>query len=318
LNDLGVPTQFVKLIVATHWHDDHIRGLGTLLERCNEAAFACTTAMGDRQFIELATTANRMEKKMTVKSGVSEFYKVLRLLEKRRREGHPQAEPKWASAGKNLLQSADSLGIPFRVEALSPSDRKVREALQHIAALLPEPGFPKLRVPPPRPNHSSVVLWIDIGPLCVLLGADLEENNCNGWTEILDSAVLPHGRPGLFKVPHHGSKNGHCDRVWSDLLDANPNAILTPFLSGGVSLPEADDCKRISQLTKYAFISQSPGVSRPIPRSRTPSYLGSYRVVARAKVPGHVRLRANLIESVNPTWNVRFFGGALNVSEIEI
>ena len=46
LCDLGSnPAEVVRLIVATHWHDDHIRGMGKLVEVCNNATFCCASAL---------------------------------------------------------------------------------------------------------------------------------------------------------------------------------------------------------------------------------------------------------------------------------
>ena len=35
------PAEAVDLIVATHWHDDHIRGIADLVETCKKATFCC-------------------------------------------------------------------------------------------------------------------------------------------------------------------------------------------------------------------------------------------------------------------------------------
>ena len=46
LESIGVnPAQGVDLIVATHWHDDHIRGMAKLVEVCSKANFCCTNAL---------------------------------------------------------------------------------------------------------------------------------------------------------------------------------------------------------------------------------------------------------------------------------
>jgi glyoxylase-like metal-dependent hydrolase (beta-lactamase superfamily II) len=40
LHSIGVdPSESVKLIVATHWHDDHIRGLATIVDTCKVAQY---------------------------------------------------------------------------------------------------------------------------------------------------------------------------------------------------------------------------------------------------------------------------------------
>ena len=46
LQDIGVnPAQDVKMIVASHWHDDHIRGLASVVEACPQARFVLSDAI---------------------------------------------------------------------------------------------------------------------------------------------------------------------------------------------------------------------------------------------------------------------------------
>ena len=54
LRSIGVnPSEAVKLVVATHWHDDHIRGLGTVLHTCEVAQFVCSVALRSDEFLML-------------------------------------------------------------------------------------------------------------------------------------------------------------------------------------------------------------------------------------------------------------------------
>ena len=43
--------QAVVLVVATHWHDDHIEGITELIEKCPNAKYAVTSAFGNHDFI---------------------------------------------------------------------------------------------------------------------------------------------------------------------------------------------------------------------------------------------------------------------------
>jgi glyoxylase-like metal-dependent hydrolase (beta-lactamase superfamily II) len=46
LKALGVSVaEQVRLIVATHWHDDHMDGLAELFSHCETAKFVCSMAM---------------------------------------------------------------------------------------------------------------------------------------------------------------------------------------------------------------------------------------------------------------------------------
>src|SRR4051794_14613649 len=50
LRSIGVdPTSAVRLVVISHWHDDHIRGLTSTVTACPEARVVCSAAMHDSE-----------------------------------------------------------------------------------------------------------------------------------------------------------------------------------------------------------------------------------------------------------------------------
>src|SRR6266545_2127970 len=54
LDTLGVDvTQAVKVVVASHWDDDHVRGLGEVVDKCSQALFVCSNALGSDIFLQL-------------------------------------------------------------------------------------------------------------------------------------------------------------------------------------------------------------------------------------------------------------------------
>src|SRR5205807_10239936 len=119
-----------------------------------------------------------------------------------------------------------------------------------------------VRVQERNPNNNSVVLWVEVGSAIALLGADLEvtADQNTGWVAILDASVRPFGRAEVFKVPHHGSQTGHDDRVWSEMLEPNPHAVLTPYRA---MLPRDTDVSRICGLTSRGFITQAQSTGAP-------------------------------------------------------
>ena len=50
---INVDPNSVKLIVATHWHDDHIRGLCDVVRNCKKAEFVISEALIEDEFINL-------------------------------------------------------------------------------------------------------------------------------------------------------------------------------------------------------------------------------------------------------------------------
>ncbi|MEW6137076.1 MAG: hypothetical protein AB1733_02515 [Thermodesulfobacteriota bacterium] len=113
----------VKLIVATHWHDDHIRGLGRIFDESRSATVAISSALGEEEFLSLAELYD--EPRVRHGSGIREFNQVKKTLEDRRLQGARFASPKWALADRLLYQDqirASCHAVQARVFALSPSD----------------------------------------------------------------------------------------------------------------------------------------------------------------------------------------------------
>ena len=52
LESIGIdPAQAVNLVVATHWHDDHIRGMARLVSACSQATFCCAATLCRSEFL---------------------------------------------------------------------------------------------------------------------------------------------------------------------------------------------------------------------------------------------------------------------------
>src|SRR5690348_5096629 len=49
LRAIGAASDAVKVIVASHWHDDHVRGLSRLLEAYPDAEFSISSVFNDRE-----------------------------------------------------------------------------------------------------------------------------------------------------------------------------------------------------------------------------------------------------------------------------
>ena len=101
LQDLNVKVEeAVKLVVATHWHDDHVRGIGTVFSKCQTARFVISDALNNEHFLTLATLC---DKSLSMKSsGLDEFIKVFQLLESRKPQHARINPPLWAIADRLL------------------------------------------------------------------------------------------------------------------------------------------------------------------------------------------------------------------------
>jgi len=260
------PSTAVKLVIATHWHDDHIRGLSTIFEECESAEFACSGAVQTDEFLELEEIY-RMRPEIRI-PGISEFSKILTLVKER--STSRIISFKLASSDKLLWQKNLNDGEfikECKIHALSPSDASIIISNCEIARLIPREEENPTRIPALSPNHTSIVLLVEIEEDSILLGSDLEETgDLRGWSAILESKTRPQVKASYFKIPHHGSATGNHDDIWTLLLKSSPISVLTPFAIGNVLLPTQSDIERIYEKTDDAFSTGSP--QRPTTKGR--------------------------------------------------
>jgi len=236
LYDLGVSPEAVQLVVATHWHDDHVCGISTVFERCTNAGLVVSEALNSDEFLRLLSIYGGNQPIPDM--GVDEFARVFHLLQMRRQKGVRFNAPKFASADRTVYSDRlhlDSRIAEISVCTLSPSDSAILQAKFAFKGAFPVAGQKRLPIASPKPNHAAVVLWITVDSHHMLLGADLQETaDCStGWTVIASaSSTIRSNKASIYKVPHHGSRNAHSQKVWSDLLISDPIAILTPFRRG--------------------------------------------------------------------------------------
>jgi hypothetical protein len=315
LRQLGInPSSAVKLIVASHWHDDHVGGLASVLDVCHGATFCCAISLQPKEFVTLVQ-AHRS----SIDRGVQEFAKIMSILRERASSGRSASQgPQWAFENTRLWQR-NSGAVTGEIFSLSPSSSSVTLALNEISQLIPQNNEQKKQLIATQPNQVAVVLWLKLGDQSIILGSDLEEEKSDsgrGWSVIVDSTTKPTGTAQIFKIPHHGSENGHHPRVWSEMLVNEPFAILTPFVNGGVSLPKRGDVKRICEITPNAFSTTS--ILAPQRKRRHGALERTIREVTRSirtipNVPGHVRIRKKV--STGDMWRVELFDGAVKLSE---
>lgn len=233
-------------------------------------------------------------------SGASELFKILNILKTR---GKPALR---AQPDRRIIQIEGPSNI--EVWSLSPSDECLERFMAYVAANMPKVGETKTRAPAIRANETAVALLIKVGEHAVLLGADLEETH-KGWSAILASSGRPTEKSTLFKIPHHGSENGHHHDVWGNMLIPNPVALLTPY-NRGTKLPRPSDINRIYQYTNKAFTTQTlskpPKINRPSLIDKTIKELG-LTLEPINKSSGHIRAR---IASETSDWEIELYNGA--------
>lgn len=318
LRAIGVsPETQVKCIVASHWHDDHVRGLARLVDICRNARFSCANSLVKREFI-VFVEAMGTGTAATDGAKVKEFRQIFRVL------ASDKSRPpiRYATGSRELISwHTPPLphGKPVTLRSLSPSDHELSLFLERIARELPTHGQPKRASSNSTPNLVSVVLHLDLGVTSILLGADMEIHNDTrrGWTAVLEDAKTSNtARASLFKVAHHGSSTGHHDQAWSQMLDADPMLIVTPFnkLPIGKKLPTRADVERIRAFGRL-FLTGAVESARRSKSSdaavvRSLKENGIVRRELRAPI-GLVRMRRGM--GSHDGWNVEVFAPASEV-----
>lgn len=303
LHSMGFdPAQSVRLVCATHFHTDHVRGLSRVVSECESATFYCSAASSRDEFFNLLGT-EAVSTGHASQSAMAEFRAVLDVLEKRA-IGRPAVPPiKYAIADRTIYESARPHEV--KIVALAPSDDTVTMAREHLSSLLPRDGEEYLGFPARQLNDLSVVLLVKCGRLSALLGGDLEVTGhpSTGWSGVLSAAQDELNTVDLHKVPHHGSVDGHKPDVWRDLLVGEPVAVLAPYRPSG--LPTENDIRRICSLSSDAFTTtpRESDAPRGLSRSERLAMERCARNIQELSgVAGHVRLRQ--LMTANDGWMV--------------
>jgi beta-lactamase superfamily II metal-dependent hydrolase len=308
---IGTQADLVILIVATHWHDDHISGLAATLQACGKAKLCCSSALSSREFLAAVAPYNE-RLQFAGSSRVSELFEVLHELDVSRRTSPTRAGPDRRIV--RLQPSSLAHGYPCEIWTLSPSDAQMEAFYSEIGQLVPQLRETKARLPSQKTNLLSVVTLVQVGPFAALLGADLEEtaNPQTGWTPIVRSTARPGAMSQIFKVPHHGSENGHSPEVWTAMLKPKPISIATPYSGGRNAIPSEQDKARISQLSSdfYVTAPTQPGRPRKLPNA-VEKTIAEHGIKLRPVEPctGLIRLRNG--GGLNPNaWSVELAGNA--------
>jgi Metallo-beta-lactamase superfamily len=308
LDDIGVDPNRVVAVVASHWHDDHTRGLADLVGACPQAGVYVSAAFVQRDVRALVELNGGTLPKAG--GGTREMYGVFRKLEESGRN------PRIVGAQRIVHRRRMSGRIPdATVISLSPSDAAVHMSIRSMISDISTSGSQRTFLPWRDPNHSAIVLWVQIGEARILLGADLEEVSTDiGWTAIVDDPYRDDRPAEVFKIPHHGSITSFVEAVWERLLVNRPNTALTPFRQGSVRLPTQEGVQLICERTDLVNITHRADAALPrVQRDSTVEKTlreAKIDVHQRAFPSGQVRLRRRDLSEQSGEWEVDLFGAA--------
>jgi hypothetical protein len=168
------------------------------------------------------------------------------------------------------------------------------------------------------PNYKSIALFIKFGDHRAILGADLEvstEEN-EGWLDIINSSQVIDKKSTLFKIPHHGSKNGFDEKIWDRLLEKKPVGNITPW-NKNQKLPEVEMLNKYCALSDKIYMTSRVVSSKGKKRDKDIEKMiekFNCRVSEIKYKRGIIRCRCDIYQS-NAKWDIELFGEALHINK---
>jgi beta-lactamase superfamily II metal-dependent hydrolase len=248
LRSLGLnPAECVDWVVATHAHNDHVKGLGEIVRVCGSASVVLPDASSLAEFFAITRIDQRLDYYDTNARVYSEFEQVISELELSGRAGSSLF---YAIAGRRLpLGTAMGAGAGgLEMIFLAPSDHAVTMAKRAFGRLLLQSTRPDAgeRRTQRDPNTFSSALLLRCLDFALLLGGDVKNGSASwGWKHIAINFAVDR-EIDVFKVAHHGDPKAHHPPIWAEWLSDGATAIVTPYRPSG--RPRDADVARIVTL----------------------------------------------------------------------
>lgn len=246
------PKKVLKKIVLTHFHQDHISGMATLIKAAaDDATVFMPLALSSKEATKYYAELDVLHGYDHI-SGIKELADILDYMTKANRT------IKKLKVDTNLHNGED-----YQVFALSPSDYDCAQSQEIFISEITSVDANKkgdkllpLSASKNSHNHYCVVLNIfsKKNKTSVLLGSDLEVGNSEqeGWTAAMIANMAPEkGSIEMVKVPHHGSENGYHKLTWDEYVIDDAVAVITEFTKSG--LPREEYIKVYKEHTSNLF-----------------------------------------------------------------
>lgn len=306
----------VKLIICTHWHDDHIKGISEILRKCTSSNFSMAKANDINKFLRLVGLDSKLSQYEETESSFYEINECIEIIKERKltviRSGQDRT-----------LYTHNENGINATIQSLSPSDKVMNDFDLEISTLITEFGASNRKIQTQSPNEKSVVLLINVNNHNVLLGADLEESSDpqKGWAAIVEnSQCIKNIQSDFFKIPHHGSKTAYNKKVWDDLISSDSVACLTPCCRS--KIPKEDMILKYLSHTDNLYSTSSIFNERARPKPREKRLQKAIQrfnpTVREIKFKYGVVIGSLDVSEQGGKWEVTTIGEAIKISNPQI
>ena len=302
----------VKQIICTHWHDDHIQGISDLLNECKSSMFSMARTTDRQKFLMFVELDYLKAKNEGSASSTVEILKCFNILKER------NGGIKGAEQDKLLFRTEFDENVS-EIFSLSPSESVIDDFNYEISSLIKDYSSSNRKVIINKPNDKCVVLLVKVNDHRVLLGSDLEVSDDinKGWICILDKCqCIDLNKCSLFKIPHHGSKNGYHKRIWDELISPKAIAKLTPW-NLGEKLPQDEMLEVYLDKTESLYITSFNKRSRSAKKRERSIFKAIQRFnnsVQEVKYEkGIIRCRIGIRDEKNE-WDIDLLGEAKRIT----
>jgi hypothetical protein len=247
-----LPPTALGFVVATHWDDDHIRGLARVAYAAPDARVVISSSVRSPDFLHLASR-HQQRTFSGLAPGTREFARLMDCLTATHRV------PVLAQQD-TILWRSDRLDFV----ALSPSASVTLDGLSAAAVRALGAAATGDSVREPTPNQSSIVLALRMQGDGVILGGDLEkgQDDHRGWRAVRRATCSAGLTASGFKVPHHASPDADDEDVWRELLVSDVRFAVTRFNNSERSLPSAADRERLRARSPNGWVLGRPSQRR--------------------------------------------------------
>lgn len=319
LSAINVSFDNVKVVVCSHWHQDHYLGLHDILQKCKNAEFKIGKIGNFSNFVQYILKANALQTNRA--DGWKEFEKCLDAL-----ETIGKRKPQYLYHDQ-LIDYNDKVDI--NLYCFGPSDEAMN-AFDKLLVNLDISNPQEIKLNELKENMVSLSVTLSHKKNSALIGCDAEVNRSNkyaiydcrcdcdkakatGFCNVIhESKVFARLIPFSFvKISHHSSVTGYCPKFWEeDVKNEILIGVTTIFkTSKGENLPQKDMLTKHQLHCAHHYITCNKTENKPMPQMDNNEDIME---ISEDDFPGIVVCRWN---TTNGETSRFLFGSAIEISD---